>query len=673
MTAEWNRRHVLAASGALACGSVMGAAVSPPTRASATPDQGTAVWEPVPAADLESLTPDLFDDDELTLPYFLAHLHTVANAVVEDGPLRGFIDIHVWRGSAEQFPDHARVMENTLSFAYFWATDRPWNLHHHSPALHDRLRASLEYLIGLQDDNGMYPFDGGSDFGGDYKSLSYANTAFATKFLGETLTILEADAAFDTELYADLSAAQRKSLHYLLTDTAWYEFVAQYSNQYTNVWAGATAYLHLDPDPEIQQLLVSRMAESPGHFQSPVGFMYEGHGVDWRYTLSTHLSNVRSARHYAELIPDGVEIISLLDDELAAWTEFLSLNAVPEPDGGFVLNRAIETRQAMSYLDRVPEPGARDVETARAFAPSTTEIQTLHDRQRNELEARWPEVDELVIGGFNAYTPYQFLHLSNSRWYPSDEQRDESLQQLPCLASNNFTQQRTDSRGPMTHTFIRRGNYYAVFNSGQRTRGGQRLGLGLLWNDALGAVTQTQSRHTEDGVWGTRTADVSYENAAELLPQFFVGDTEIEPTPGIIDLPLGELTIVHPLGDRGTKRIRFLDDQILIDVEHTGPFMEDIPLLHDPSVDVIDETGDQISLRHNDLQLTITTSDASDISVLPSDVQIWDDPPPTTTILPAETVNLRAGDETVGAKMLATARITAEDRLVYRVRFPRSV
>ena len=50
----------------------------------------------VPPADLTKLSPGDFADDELDMPYFLSHLHTVANSVVSEGENRGFIDIPVW-------------------------------------------------------------------------------------------------------------------------------------------------------------------------------------------------------------------------------------------------------------------------------------------------------------------------------------------------------------------------------------------------------------------------------------------------------------------------------------------------------------------------------------------------------------------------------------------------
>jgi len=90
-------------------------------------DGKTQVLFKVAPSDLSKLRPDHFSDEELDLPYYLAHFHRIANAVVETGENRGFIDISVWRSRRDNKPYNARIMENCLSLAYFYCKDRPWN------------------------------------------------------------------------------------------------------------------------------------------------------------------------------------------------------------------------------------------------------------------------------------------------------------------------------------------------------------------------------------------------------------------------------------------------------------------------------------------------------------------------------------------------------------------
>src|SRR5690606_22581608 len=132
-------------------------------------------------ADLTKLSVDDFSDDELFMPhtltrtekhmpYFLTHFHRVANAVREDG----FIDISVWRNQVDNEPYNARVMENILSLAYFYATDRPWNPYYGSEPLRARLEAALRFWVGMQNTDGRF-----SEYG--WQRWNLAATAFATK------------------------------------------------------------------------------------------------------------------------------------------------------------------------------------------------------------------------------------------------------------------------------------------------------------------------------------------------------------------------------------------------------------------------------------------------------------------------------------------------------------
>ena len=91
------------------------------------------------SADLSKLSPSDFRDDELDLPYYLAHFHRIANSVALSGPRRGFIDIPVWRDLKDNAPYNARIMESILSLAYFYTLDRPWNPYRGDQALRARL------------------------------------------------------------------------------------------------------------------------------------------------------------------------------------------------------------------------------------------------------------------------------------------------------------------------------------------------------------------------------------------------------------------------------------------------------------------------------------------------------------------------------------------------------
>ncbi len=46
---------------------------------------------------------------------------------------KGFINISVWRAPVDNKPYNARIMENILSLAYFYCTNRPWNVYYAPP------------------------------------------------------------------------------------------------------------------------------------------------------------------------------------------------------------------------------------------------------------------------------------------------------------------------------------------------------------------------------------------------------------------------------------------------------------------------------------------------------------------------------------------------------------
>lgn len=671
MTRGLSRRTFLTASGAtVAATSLIAGGVH-------TASAGTRQWTEVSPVDLAALSPGDFADDELDLPYHLAHLAQVANAVVEDGENRGFIDIHVWRDGDHQIPEYIRIMENILSLAFFYVTDRPWNVYRHSEPLRDRLEAALTFWVNRQDENGMFVWDGGTDFGGPYTSGTFGNTAFATKFMGETLVLLNGDETLDADLYESVLDGQRASLDYVLTDTGWYEFVRQFPNQYTTVWAGGLSYLHVRADAAIEERLLERMAESPGHFQSPAGYFYEGRCLDWGYTFGTHSSNVRMARHYALQRPNGDEFLRLLDAELESWTEFLTYNAVLEPDGGYVLNRAVETRQERWYLDRQPEPGAEVVRLARAFAPSPSEFEAKYARERAELEANWPTVPPLEEGD-RAYSPYTFLHRAQRTWYPTDQERQDAIATLPYVERNNFIHQRADDWfDDYVFTYARRPSYYAVFNAGKNEwQDPQRFGLGLMWNDELGAVLQSQSRWSSQGVWGTRRGDGVYE-ADGVLPEYYLEGEQFVPTPGTNeDLAEGLLRITYDLRTSGRKEVRFRllgnnpAEDVYVRVTHSGTFDEDIPLVYYEDTDELELTQELVRLRRPgiDTAFVIRIEGATATPQLRT-TQTHIAPQSPGVPVPWENVDRKAGDPSIGNKKLATVRLTGSEELKYYMSF----
>ena len=165
----------------------------------------------VPAVDLSELSPEDFGDDELDLPYYLAHFHQIANSVVMEGEHKEFIGISVWRRDKDNVPHNARIMENCLALSFFfYCTDRPWNMYQGHPAVRERLEAALGFWCSIQNGDGRF-----SEYGDGKWNL--AATAFATKFMGQTLTLLQDGPEIDVDLHQRVIAADRKAIVAVLT------------------------------------------------------------------------------------------------------------------------------------------------------------------------------------------------------------------------------------------------------------------------------------------------------------------------------------------------------------------------------------------------------------------------------------------------------------------------
>jgi hypothetical protein len=509
----------------------------------------------VTAADLSQLKPEDFSDDELTFPYYLAHFHRVANSVLDQGAHRGFFDLSVWRGRNNHKIYNARVMENCLSLAFFYCTKRPWNPYYGDDALRQRLEAALGYWVRMQSPDGKF-----SEYG--QQEWNLAATAFATKFMGETLRLLREGPPIDVKLKEEVWQAQRKAILIELNDPALWQHGVNYSNQYSNVWAGGLAYLALRPDPELESRLRQRIQESVTAFQSPAGYFYERGGPDWGYNLGTHHSNLHLAWHYVL----GKDLEPIFVDKVQRWYDWYAYNTVLEPDGGgFVLNRGIESRQRLGFVAAGPDAGAHNrastpqaekVDLVRAFAGSQEEIAAAMSETRSALRKVWPSVPPLQPGEFSAFSPYAFLHHHLVRWFPTAAQKTAAVKTLPYLARNRFTHQRADSRHAVNFTYVRRPDYYAAFNAGKIINEQQRYGLGLLWHPKAGALLQSQTGSQSDA-WGTMVGDSIVYEAYSFSAQFTADGRPVVVSAGAGDLPGGDLQISYPLGEFGHKQVVF--------------------------------------------------------------------------------------------------------------------
>jgi hypothetical protein len=490
-----------------------------------------AAWDPVPAVDLSRLRPSDFADGDLDLPFYLAHLKEFADAVVQDGPERGFIQIPVWRSARENQPYNARIMESVLSLAYFYTLKRPWNPYYGSPAVRQRLEAALTYYCNQQNPEGRFAEAAPQRW-------NLAAAAFFTKFITRTLTLLRNGPPLDATLIQRVAEADRKTIHLVLADPELYKYGTFVSNQYTNVFAGGPAYLKLFPDAEIEALLRQRFHDGMRDHQSPAGHFYEEDGSDIGYDIFTHQSNLTMAWHYVR----GTDLGNLSAGQEHKWFQWLAYNAVPERDwSDWILNCSIATRTRTLDIPGKDTPIGEVVPEARAFATSREDLQWEIAAGRRRLETTWPRVGPLTT---DSMSPYAFLLRDLTTWYPTAEQRDESRRSLPYFARKEFVHQLMDDRRAQIYTYVRRPGYYAAFASGGHIPSAQQrhFGLGLLWSENAGAVLQSQQSATAG--WGTaREGAAQVYEAADLNAVFSIAGQPVQPEAGSKDLPAGSLVI----------------------------------------------------------------------------------------------------------------------------------
>jgi len=600
-------------------------------------------WTKVPPVDWSKIKPEDFSEGELDLPYYLYNFHRVANSVTETGENRGFIDLAVWRNQENNQPYNARIMENILSLAFFYATKRPWNQYYASGAVRERLEAALNFWCNLQSPDGRF-----SEYGPQKWNL--AATAFATKFMGQTRPLLRGGPPVDSKLLARVAAADRKAIFIVLTDSDLYRHGRDFTNQYTNAWAGGLAYLKLYPDKELAALLDRNIRQNSPVFQSSAGYFYEAGGPDWGYNLGTHHSNLTMAYHYAR----GTSLGKILVSEEKAYVEWLAYNAVREPDGsGFTMNRGIETRQRRAFLDNESlaesqeSQGQRllgsEVKQASAFLPTDEEIKRRRAERRADIVKNWTRFKEIGVGTFSAFSPYAFLHRAHENWYPTAAQKAAAIRELPYFKPQ-FIHQRVDNRNKLVFTYVKQPAYYAVFNSGPHLTSQQRYGLGLIWQPETGTLIQSQTG-TSEAAWGTILGERPNVYEAETLDaDFSIGGKPLTPQPGNPDLPPGILTVKYSFSDQGEKTVAFEPRQIVVKVNHSGALRENIPLLVGKD-DVVAIKPGEVTLRRNG-KLFAVRFDPSSVS--------------------AETLETKL---TVGSRRVVTVILKAQTDLNYSLDF----
>lgn len=567
------------------------------TQSPALASVNQAAWEPVPPMNWTGIKPSDFADNELEVPYLLNHFATVANAVVEKGENRGFLDIKVNREPKDNAPYNARIQETNIALSYFYGAKRPWNPYYGSIPVKQRLEAMLEFWCKIQGPDGRF-----SEYKpGDY---SLAPTGFGVRAMAQTLEILKSGGpTIDSAILERTMLAQRKAIMSLLTVEDSIRWGREYSNQFSGVYQAALSYMKLRPDAEMQKALEAATKRAVVEHESPAGFMYEWGGADFGYS-NVHDNNLRLAWSYVKNSP---VLYDLLVKESENWHRWLSYNLVAQPGTAFYLtNGGINTRTANAVQTPISRPMGEAVEMARAFSPSTVERKSQIASERAKLEANWPKFKPLVVPSAYSYNtgPLQTAYKDPDLWFPTPQQKAAAVAKLPYLARTEFVHQANDPR-PYHFTYVRRPAYYAIFNSGViRRENIQDYGLGLLWNPTLGTVMQSVGQ--TDWMWGTRPEGAKMVRETQNLnATLSLAGKPLNMKPGAFDYPVAPVKAVYDLPGGGQKTVQMEADRISVSVRCSGNFTEVLPLVKQTGDELKTEAG-RLTLRRGNASFTVT-------------------------------------------------------------------
>jgi autotransporter-associated beta strand protein len=558
-----------------------------------------AQWTAVPDADFSKLQLSQFDDRELEVPYFLYHFARVANAVVETGANRGFLDLKVNRQIEDNQVYNARIMEMQLPLAYFYTANRPWNVYYGHAAVRVRLEAMLLRWCQIQNQPGTT--DG--DFDGLYAEYSASNwslapTGFGVMHAAQALDLLvDSGLAFDATVLENSRVALRRAIMAIFTRADMRAAARQYSNQFNGAFHAALIYLENWPDSQLDAAFVQAVRDAAAQDQSPAGFYYEKSGPDIGYS-SVHETNLRIM---LPRLRQREDLLSTMISSDRRWNAWLAASLLPQPASSlplYLTNSGINTRTTHAYQFAEDGPLREWLGSARPFARSSNEYAAYLSTRRAQVQAQFGKWGALVVPRSSSYQPaFVFAAVENlDSWHPTAAQRAGEFNQLPSLASDRFN--RIFHDGPtLTMMTARRPSYYGIFNSGAVRTSGQNFGLGLLWNERFGTALQAVS--LSNWTCGTRRSggDGSLYENANLAVTRNVSDTPLNPVNGITTLENGRVTQTYPLSTFGSKTVSFDESHVEVMIAHSGGFNELLPLVHPANASIVQQV-DRVVVNH---------------------------------------------------------------------------
>ncbi|GAA3483020.1 hypothetical protein [Streptomyces yanii] len=449
-----------------------------------------------------------FADEEQRFAPYLVSLAQMVNDIEGNNPSTfGFMSGGWWRTPSA--PYNARVQEHVYTLAWFLTKPRSWNPYAGDAALLAGLDAALGHYLSLQHSDGSW-----SEYSAGEHSLPA--TGFALGYLSKTHVLLK-DANLLPARRTQIAQALHSAMTWLLNPSnggVWQTPIT-FANQVTAGLAGSALALRTNPDAGLSAQLNSAFARLAENGQSPAGFFYEKGGTDMNYNFEVMLPEMADAWRQT----NNSNLVTMAEK----YTDWLGCNLLREPDGsGWFSNIAPSTRTStLAYADTRPDP-ERTALNAQ-FVPAVPALGAFMSAREDLAAARgaWAADTSPVPDLVKQDTSPRILsHAIYGERHPTRQAKNAAIAAVPCIASKNFTEHRTD-RG-QDFLYIRRPNVYLGAYLGTRPTTFARTGLTFLWHPVAGTLIQSLNNNNY-GLWSTVLPGQVPDSNGPQAGQFFGG------------------------------------------------------------------------------------------------------------------------------------------------------
>ncbi|WP_159618013.1 hypothetical protein [Ruania rhizosphaerae] len=590
-----SRRALIASAGAASIAAIAARGLHNAPAAHATSEGNVlALVDPL------SSEPDrsAFDDTEHVFAAYLPIVAPMANSIRDEEPHYGWMEDGWWR-SPEQ-PYNAREMEQVATLTWFLTHERSWNPYFNDLKLRNRIEAALSYYLASQLPDGSW-----SEYQWDVPHL--APTGFGSVALTTTYRDLH-EAGELSDWLPEIEAAVRESSAWLVDRSLphWRQ-PTPYTNQVVAGLVGASMTADLFQDANLAAQVSQCWETLRVHGISDAGHSHEPMAYDFDYSFIVAMPDL--AEGALSGFTEPIEMAR-------SMVEFITYASVLEPDrAGFLHWSAASARIPAFTLEWEPNEVLDRTSLGRALIDDIPVLAAFHPTDDEILTAReaWKaNPGPIVPLRKKGTSPRTWMHSSRAPLGVSESEREDAIATLPYLASDRFTEYRQAGTIDLDYMFVRRPSYYITTLLGRRAgHSGPyqrlRMGPGLLWHPAMGAVVHVLNSNNEDA-WGP-FPEVSSVTQVEVARTYYaepyreggrvpadqIGDLEGDFSAAYLDRTNGSHVVLS-----------FFDDSFVQDIVTDDPGRAVVPLLLQPGDLVTFSDGTEVTYGES-VELTAIT------------------------------------------------------------------